>query len=307
MKLAAVTVWFNPASLKNQNAIANIMSYADFCDVVIIVDNSKNDNSNLIPIKSSYIYLSNKNNGGIAGALNLGILTAQSKGCDFVLTMDQDSWFSNGKANMYIQNVEKHLNVAKVFSLKLEYNDSKSGALLKWPTEYIPKSLKRFIKHSLLRKKIPQKKEIQEHEYVTQAYTSGTISEIKLWEAIGKYDEFLFIDEVDFDFCNKVLLHNEKILKFNNCTMNHSLGTKYRTLFPKCYYTKNKKRFYYIIRNKYIQEFRYGKLLNNHNYKRERWEFFRDYCILNSKNILYFAIYLKAKRDAFKYIKLKQS
>ena len=307
MKLAAVVIWFYPTSLKNQNAIKNIQSYNQFCDSIIIVDNSQNDNSNLIPHNSGFIYLSNKNHNGIAGALNIGILTARNSGCDYVLTMDQDSFFSNGEAKKYIQNVNSHLNDAKLFSLKLKYEDFSITPILKWPREYIPKSLKAFIKHTFLkRKKIPEKN-IPEFEYVTKAFTSGTITEIKIWESVGKYDEYLFIDEVDFDFCNKVLLHNEKILRFNNCILNHSLGAKYRTLFPKCYYTKSKMRFYYIIRNKYIQKFRYEKLLNNHNYKKEIREFFRDYCILNVKNFSYLVIYLKAKRDAQRYITQNKS
>jgi len=305
MKLAAVTVWFNPISLKNQNVIENINSYAEFCDIVIIVDNSSSSNSKLIPENSNFIYLLNKNQGGIAGALNSGISKAKESGCDYVLTMDQDSFFSKGETEKYIENVKAHKNDAKVFSLKLKYETSSTKAILKWPNAYIPKSIKGFIKHSLFRKPRPGIKKESEFEFITKAFTSGTISEINIWEKVGKYDEFLFIDEVDFDFCNKVLLQNEKILKFNNCTLNHSLGTTFTSLFPKCYYTKSKERFYFIIRNKFIQKFKYEKLLNNHNYKHEIWEFFRDYCIFNIKCLSYLKIYIKAKKDAYKYIKNK--
>lgn len=71
-------------------------------DKVYIIDNSSNNNSSLIKIIPNAVYIPNYNNLGIAKALNQGCEAAKQDGFDWVLTMDQDSFFEETQLNKFI-------------------------------------------------------------------------------------------------------------------------------------------------------------------------------------------------------------
>ena len=74
MNVCAVVVWYNP----NKNMWKNISNYLPSLDKCIVVDNSDKDNSKLIESRSKkIIYLPNKENLGIAKALNQGCEIAE--------------------------------------------------------------------------------------------------------------------------------------------------------------------------------------------------------------------------------------
>ena len=93
-KVAAVVVLYNP----DKNYIKNINTYLYHVSLLVIVDNSE------IPDYSVYSSLENinhikfvinKENTGISKAINDGIKIAVKEGFEWVLTMDQDSFFEN--------------------------------------------------------------------------------------------------------------------------------------------------------------------------------------------------------------------
>ncbi len=90
-KLAIVITWFNPNKENIKNSIKNLLSL-NFL-YIYIVDNSQNDNSELLKEFSNCTYLQNFNKGGIAGALNLGCTKALEDGFLWCMTLDQDSIF----------------------------------------------------------------------------------------------------------------------------------------------------------------------------------------------------------------------
>ena len=91
-----------------------------------------------------------------------------------------------------------------------------------------------------------------ETQYVERAITSGSVVDIRIAGTIGGFDENLFIDEVDNEFCYRAQLHGYKILCFPQIKMQHHLGdpipgnlfgVKFKGL------NHNKLRKYYITRN----------------------------------------------------------
>src|SRR4030065_360634 len=89
-KIAAVVVWYNP----EQTVLNNINTYINQIDKIFIVDNSDYNNNSLLEklqTLSNTEYIANKNNIGIAAALNIGANKAVKEGFDYLLTMDQDS------------------------------------------------------------------------------------------------------------------------------------------------------------------------------------------------------------------------
>lgn len=118
-------------------------------------------------------------------------------------------------------------------------------------------------------------------DHPDRVFASANIIKLSVWDEIGRFDESLFIDEVDSDYCIRLLLGGYRITRFNTLYLNHKLGNKRFTIFPKVTYHSGK-RLFYIFRNKLIENKRYGSLPgSNRDYKREIRQYFRDYCILD--------------------------
>ena len=102
MKYAGVVVLFNP----DDKVLENIKTYINYLDKLYVVDNTPNsDNSKLFNNKKIE-YIANRENKGIAYALNIGAKRALKENFDFLLTMDQDSSFPKGSVKKIIDYIE---------------------------------------------------------------------------------------------------------------------------------------------------------------------------------------------------------
>ena len=102
--ICGTVVLYNPL----ENVKDNILSYLDLLDKLYVVDNSVNqDNQYLLPSSNKIVYINNKDNLGIAKALNIAFERAIKDGYTWVLTMDQDSKFLD-------DNFEKLISSTKV-------------------------------------------------------------------------------------------------------------------------------------------------------------------------------------------------
>ena len=91
-----------------------------------------------------------------------------------------------------------------------------------------------------------------EYEEIDRAITSGTIMNLEKCKKIGLFDEKMFIDYVDFDYCKRVRLNNLKIIRIKDAILDHEIGkrTKRKFLFFNVYPTNhNENRVYYYVRN----------------------------------------------------------
>lgn len=110
MDICAVVVWYNPRNLdNNQSAIENVKSYSLLCRMVYIVDNSNSDNSDLAMQIDNGVYLPNYENKGIAMALNIGCQRAYADGFEWVMTMDQDSYWDKNELGKYLSEAQKQI------------------------------------------------------------------------------------------------------------------------------------------------------------------------------------------------------
>nr|WP_255584927.1 glycosyltransferase [Leclercia sp. EC_58] len=219
--LSCVVVWYNPS----RNELSNIKSYYAHVDRVYIIDNSESDNSDLL-ITSGFSaekvkYYPNLNNVGIASALNKGCLSAIEDGFEWVMTMDQDSSFPEHEITKFIYEFEatikQHNNIAIV---------------------------------------APRTSELQPHGFVEKVITSGNIVNLQAYNYVGGFDDELFIDEVDHDFCFKLIKANYNIYLLSDVRMAHSLGNSkiHSFIFGHKLHVMhhNPVRKYYIIRNRLV-------------------------------------------------------
>jgi rhamnosyltransferase len=153
------------------------------------------------------------NNIGIAAALNLGLKRAIDEGYDWLLTMDQDSMFENGALK----------------ELKTIAFSSKENIAIVSPFHFI--------------KKTPKKTSIEE---VSITMTSGNLLRVSAAKKAGPFEEKLFIDSVDNEYCLRLRKNGFRIIRVNNSILHHKLG-ELNSVFNTV--THNATRRYYITRN----------------------------------------------------------
>lgn len=238
MNLVACVILYNP---KNE-VFDNILTYIDYVESLIVVDNSLIKNNFLInklidnfPNKLNYI--DNKDNLGIATALNIACNEAKKLAFEWILTMDQDSSFINFE--YYVEC----LNSVRSY---------KDVALLSANT----------TRNAL--RKLPQNLTL-EYEEKSVVITSSSIINLKHFNEFLKFEDKLFIDMVDYDFCAKIKEKKLKILYFKDILVEHALGEIYlrKNLVTRKQKEKiehNYQRVYYITRNSLYLAKKYGRI-----------------------------------------------
>lgn len=196
---------------------------------VIIVDNNSKDSTVSLVCNLNYknVYiLENEKNVGIAAALNIGARYAKELGYSWIMTMDQDSILN--------ENV-----IEEMSSVYSDFDDEtriKIACLAPIPIlqgETYRNTGTKFHKK----------------DYVI---TSGNLVQISKLDLIGGYEEKLFIDSVDFDFCLKLGEMNFLIFQCTDAIMHHELGElKEVRFFSKKFriHMHSGLRKYYISRN----------------------------------------------------------
>ena len=212
MKLAGCIIIYNPSC----DVWSNINSYLNELDRLYVIDNSENYNRELIQkVKENKRcqYINLRGNKGIAFALNLAVKRSIKDDYEWLLTMDQDSFFTGN-----------NLNILKSY-IETERPD------------YVKVVCPAF-----------EDEKIKTRQYVYEMITSGSIMDTKFCEKIGGFDNKLFIDEVDHDYCVRVILEGCKVIKLFDAKLTHFLGnqTLHKGIIS---YNYPSIRYYYIVRN----------------------------------------------------------
>ena len=223
--LVGVVIWYFP-DLQN---IQNINTYLQDIKLLVIVDNSNIDNSNLLLEfeQSKVKYIPNFQNNGIAKALNQGVRTARDNNAEWILTMDQDSSFINRDLKQYIQAANEYSKIENVAIFSPTYYDSRTDFHNFLPTE-------KFTR-------------------IAYTMTSGNLLSINALLKTGYFNEKLFIDWVDEELCIRIRLNGLNIVRVNPFILNHFVGNGTRKInffgVEKTFDDYSPVRYYYITRN----------------------------------------------------------
>lgn len=274
MKIAATVILYHPDEI----VIENISSYINSVEKLYIVDNTEMPlNEIRDPLKKfpNTIYLNDGENKGIAARLNQVSGLASNDGYDWLLTMDQDSSFPDESFINYLNCANSFEEKEKVSMFGISFDKKVAGF-------NICNSVK-----------------------VNHLITSGSLLNLKLMPVIGRFDEKLFIDEVDFEYGLRSIANGFNIIQFDNIFLTHNLGqTSYHRSFKTTKLTSrvlhSPVRIYYMTRNflyvqsKYKETFSdeinlrrkilFNRIKNNILYNKERFKVinyvlkgFRDY------------------------------
>ncbi|MEG0093579.1 MAG: glycosyltransferase [Erysipelotrichaceae bacterium] len=222
MKYAGVVVLYNPIE---EDVKDNISSYIDNLDCIYLVDNSEIDNHKMFENNRKIVYLPNKKNLGIAKALNVGATNAIQDGFDWLLTMDQDSKFE--------------LNALSIMKNYIENNEIVESLGIVSPFH------KTLVTSEIVKTGI---------EKPIIVMTSGNLINLKVYQKIKGFKDWMFIDCVDFDYCLNLIRNGFEIIQLNNAILNHELGDLVkRKVFGKTIFSDNHNyiRRYYIVRNRH--------------------------------------------------------
>lgn len=175
-------------------------------------------------------YLSENKNCGIAYALNRIMEQAKVDGYKWLITMDQDSLIPDGMVHGFEESIRTHENIGIV----------------------CPQVIDR-------RRTYLQAEDNEAEEYVNFCITSASCTSIEAWEKCGKFDEWMFIDLVDNDFCKRITLSGYKILKLNKWILDQEFGK----ITPK---SEWKQKFWVgvskILHNQNFVKFSYKKFVS---------------------------------------------
>lgn len=219
MKLAAVVILYYP----DESVLNNISSYINEVDTLYIYDNSPiNTFQNQLHNSNKIKYHWDGENEGIAKRLNSACKMCLSEGYDHILTMDQDTAFENKDLVKYKSLIEG------------------------LPVEHIGM-------YGVLHDRNQLSEKINSFEINHLLITSGSILPIKIINEIGYFNEDLFIDGVDTEYCLRIFENKYKTVQFTSIILFHNIGIPTTKLTPSLKFEKrvfhSPVRAYYITRN----------------------------------------------------------
>ncbi len=189
---------------------AIIRLYDSVCkqvDEVIIVDNAsscKTSKDILESLAEKVKIVYNDKNYGIAKALNQGALYAIENNYKWLLTLDQDSNFSQGTYDLLLRSYETLPDKEKIMLIAPQYKE-------KLYFEAANNAAFPDIKNIIWKK-------------LNFIITSGSLIKTEVFDAAGFFEEKLFIDKVDFDFCLKLAQKGFLCLIASNVYFSHRLS-----------------------------------------------------------------------------------
>lgn len=160
--------------------------------------------------------LENGRNLGIAEALNRGMTLLAEEDYDWVLTMDQDSMIEEGCVAALLRTLSMDADSDRVAMVGSNRQDEGAGLA---PHRWLrPKKRPPFFE------RVPCER--IEANGVTLVITSGTLTSVKAFQALGPFKTEFFIDLVDFEYCLRARQAGYRILVSPAARMSHRVGAK---------------------------------------------------------------------------------
>jgi rhamnosyltransferase len=231
--VCAVIVTYNP----QPTFIDNIVAVAEQVGHVVVVDNGSRGGTQKhlqeLETRFGYKVIRNDQNLGIAAALNLGVEHAIRTGFDWVAAFDQDSCVTHGFISQMLKTYQQAAHPDKIAIIAPTCVDRESRIQIK-----------------MLR---------STNGEILLAMTSGSMMRSTAIRNVGGFDERLFMDYVDVEFCLRVR-HRGMLILQSPAVLFHALGrTTFHSFFGLALGVTNHSagRRYYITRNRLLLLKRY--------------------------------------------------
>jgi len=230
-------------SSKSNSVMATLITYNPDKDVltdnltalcgqikkVLVYDNASDNIEDIRIVVNGFnnvILCENEDNEGLPLNYNRAAKIAEDEGYEWLLIMDQDTIVPPNLIESFMKYSEDgQVAIATPYIWSLNYQEEEE-AYADIPDEPIT--------------------------IVDRCISSASMNRVSVIKELGGFKEFMFIDDVDTEFCKNVAKHGYKIIRVNECVIKHRLGAPYikhilgRDITLSGYPAF---RYYYIIRN----------------------------------------------------------
>ena len=237
-KICAGIVTYNPDIVLFSQCLEAIKKQV--ARTYVFDNGSKNIDELKILLPDDACIIASEMNRGISKALNELCLLADKEGYDWILTMDQDSICAENMVDILSRHIVE--DSIGILAPRVEFRSD--GMLI----------------HETKNKK-------SEVEEIRACITSGSLTRLEAWKKIGGFDEWMFIDHVDNEFCTHLRVDGYTIIRDNKALLYQRAGEmKYlslpggkKVLLP--HYSE--RRNYFICRNTVYYILKYRNYINS--------------------------------------------
>lgn len=208
----------------DRNLVDRLNSFVHVVDELLLIDNSESPTVWLASLHNdrTTIIVNNKNLG-IARALNQACEYALQKNAAWLLSMDQDSEFDDGSAELLMKCGAEAEGTVAICCPTYHHQTPRPGHQIRF------------------------------------TMTSGSMLRLRAYQLCGPFDEKLFIDSVDHEYCLRLRKAGWKIMK-TQARLHHAPGKKvvHRVSGFSLPVTEHPAwRHYFMARNRLVVMFRY--------------------------------------------------
>lgn len=225
-EFAVGVVFYNPT----EEEVFRVKNYLAIAPRIYIYDNTAEKNRLLYLSKldlENCTYIFQNRNDGIAVALNALCQSAKQDGFQYLLLLDQDSIFKVGNIERLFHEVKVHaVGDIGVYAPEIRYIKSNN-----------------VLSTEILNRSIPS-----EMSEIPWAITSGSVISLESFIQSKGFDENLFIDKVDYDYCVQLRKQGYKTVRITGTMLYQFLGETQGGYFK--FSGHNPIRHYYLFRNR---------------------------------------------------------
>lgn len=222
--IAAGIVLYNPEIKRLRQ---NLDAVSSQVSEIFLVDNASENIAEIETLLTGYSkcrLIKNNKNNGIAQGLNQLMANAGQAGYQWVLTLDDDSVCDSDL----------------VAGLSAYTNLDKAGIICPLATD----DRIELVKTDSMQR---------EYTEVRDCITAGSLTNVSVWSEIGGFDEKMFIDFVDIEYCTRIREYGYKIWRISGTYVHQRYGNikgSFHLLGKKFYlFDYSPVRVYYSVRN----------------------------------------------------------
>ncbi|MCY7389360.1 MAG: rhamnosyltransferase [Burkholderiales bacterium] len=254
--VASITVTFNPAPMR---LAEQIVALGTQVDEIFIVDNGSAPSVKSLFARPEIVALVGEDlhinfivleeNQGLASGFNIGMDASRMSGAEFGLLLDQDSIPAADMVTRLLagyQRVASESAASAVAAVGPRIVDSRDK--LDYPFTRLG-----WLDNQHLRCTSGQQKTIACDFLIS----SGALIPISAFDKIGKFDDALFIDSVDLEWCCRARARQFSLYGVCDAELDHRLGDERRVILKQINLVVHTPlRIYYMTRNR-IRLYRY--------------------------------------------------
>ncbi len=209
--ICGVVVTYHPA----EDIFENLQAIVAECGEVLVVDNgSAKAICDRMAVVSGVTLLALEHNAGIAAGLNRAALWSRGRSLFGMIVFDQDSKPLTGFVSELWATHDRNPRAAVIGSRIVEAGREESSY--------------RWVRRNPCWPGIFQRVACDGGDLseVTMVISSGSLIELEPWSRLGGFDEGLFIDYVDTDYCLKVIRSGAHVAVASGASLQHHLGKR---------------------------------------------------------------------------------